>query len=66
MDDLFHRSSKLPARYSSVAFWCIRLFLACAGGVLAVGYNIENVIAAAQIGASAPLIIKSLSKVHRD
>jgi len=66
MDELFHRSGKLPLRYQSAVFWLIRLFLACAGGALAVGYNIDNLIAAAQIGASAPLIIKSLSKVHRD
>ena len=39
-------------------------FLACAAAASALGYNIDNVIAAAQIGASAPLIIKSLSKFH--
>lgn len=66
MDELFNRSGKLPVRYHSLVFWLIRLFLACAGGALAVGYSIDNLIAAAQIGASAPLIIKSLSKVHRD
>jgi hypothetical protein len=54
MDELFHRSGKLPVRYQSAVFWLIRIFLACAGGALAVGYKIENLIAAAQIGASAP------------
>ena len=28
MDELFHRSGKLPARYKSPVFWLIRLFLA--------------------------------------
>jgi len=64
MDEIFHRSVKLPARYYSVLFWFIRFFVACAGGALAVGYNIENLIAAAQIGASGPVIIKSLARVR--
>jgi len=66
MDELFRRSTRLPARYHSWLFWFIRFFLACAGGGLAVAYKIENPIAAVQIGASAPLIIKGLAKFrHR-
>jgi hypothetical protein len=54
-----------PVIYSWL-FWFIRFFLACAGGGLAVVYKIENPIAAVQIGASAPLIIKGLAKFrHR-
>jgi hypothetical protein len=64
MDEFFHRSSRLPARYYSPLFWIIRFFLACAGGGLAVAYKIENPVAAVQIGASAPLIIKALAKAH--
>ncbi len=55
----------MPNFYRSWKFWLIRIVLACAAGALAVGYDIANLIAAAQIGASAPLIIKSLSKFHR-
>jgi hypothetical protein len=65
MDELLHKDAPLPARYRRKSFWPIRFFLACMGGALAVYYNIENPMAAFQIGASAPAIIKSLAKLSR-
>ncbi len=65
MDELFRRSARLPARYRKWSFWLVRLFLAFAGGALAVGYNIQNLVAAAQMGASPPTMIKSLAKFQR-
>jgi hypothetical protein len=64
MDELLHKDAPLPVRYHRWYFWPIRFFLACLGGALAVGYNVENPIAALQIGASAPAIIKSLAKLQ--
>ena len=60
MDQLFRRSVRLPEHYRHWPFRLIRIFLACLGGLLAVAYNVENPIAAFQIGLSTPAIIKSL------
>jgi hypothetical protein len=65
MDELFHKSSKLPKRYYLLSFWCVRAFLACMGGTLACYYGIQNAVAAFQVGASTPAIIKSLAKFQR-
>ncbi len=65
MDELFHKNSRLPKRYHLFSFWCVRVFLACMGGALACFYGIQNAVAAFQIGASTPAVIKSLAKVQR-
>jgi len=53
---------ELPPRYSQVTFWVVRIFLALIGGGLAVAYNIgDKPLLAVNIGASTPLIIKSLA-----
>jgi hypothetical protein len=65
MDELFHKSSRLPDTYENPWFWCIRFLLACMGGAFGVAYKIDNPIAAIQIGASAALIIKGLARFHQ-
>jgi hypothetical protein len=52
----------LPSRYRSVLYWLVRLALAAVGGGLAVAYNIENPILAANIGAATPAIIMTLTR----
>jgi hypothetical protein len=54
--------ASLPARYRSVLYWVVRLALAAVGGGLAVAYNIENPILAANIGAATPAIIMALTR----
>jgi drug/metabolite transporter (DMT)-like permease len=65
MDQLFRRKPRLPKLYYLWTFWLVRGLLACMGGALAVYYNIENPIAAVQIGASTSAIIKSLARYQR-
>jgi len=52
----------LPARYRSPLYWVVRLFLAAVGGGLAVAYDIENPILAANIGAATPAIVTTLTR----
>jgi hypothetical protein len=48
----------VPAKYKKIQFWVVRFLVACVGGGLAYAYGIEgNPLLAANIGASAPLII---------
>lgn len=55
-------NSKMPSRYKSFWFWCVRLILAIIAGGLAMAYKIDSPILAANIGASAPLILQALSQ----
>lgn len=55
-------NSKMPSRYKSGLFWFVRLILAIIAGGLALAYKIDNPILAANIGASAPLILQALSQ----
>jgi hypothetical protein len=52
----------LPARYRTVLYWAVRIALAAVGGGLAVAYNIENPILAANIGAATPAIVMTLTR----
>jgi hypothetical protein len=54
--------SAWPERYEKIGFWCVRLALAVIAGFLAVGYGVQSPILAANIGASAPLILKTLAE----
>jgi len=56
---------KMPARYKLIMFWVVRIMLAIIAGGLAIAYNINNPILAANIGASAPLILQALSQGFR-
>jgi hypothetical protein len=52
----------LPPRYRKRMFWILRVLLAVIGGGLALAYKIESAILAANIGASAPLILQALAQ----
>jgi hypothetical protein len=53
---------KLPERYKMIGFWIVRLFLAVVGGGLAMAYEIDKPLLAANIGAATPLIIKAFAE----
>ncbi len=55
-------SVKFPERYRHWFYYVCRLMLAGIGGSLAVAYEIDKAILAINIGASAPLILTSLSQ----
>jgi hypothetical protein len=65
MDEGLRKDEPLPARFYNVGFWLVRILTAGFGGGLAVWYKVQNPIAALQIGASAPLIYKGLSKGYK-
>jgi hypothetical protein len=52
----------LPDRYRRPAFWVVRFLLAVIGGGLALAYEIDKPLLAANIGAATPLIIKAFSE----
>jgi hypothetical protein len=52
----------LPARYRSPLYWSVRVALAGVGGGLAVAYEIDNPILAANIGAATPAIVTTLTR----
>ena len=56
------KSVKFPERYRHWFYYVCRLLLACIGGSLAIAYEIDKAILAINIGASAPLILTSLSQ----
>ena len=51
-----------PPKYKRISFYLLRAALAGMGGFLVVAYSIEHAMAAFQIGASAPVILLSLSR----
>lgn len=53
---------KIPERYKYVSFWITRFLLAIIAGGLALAYNINSPLLAANIGASTPLILHALAK----
>ena len=58
-----HESGRpLPARYRRPTYFLARLLWTGMGGLFAMGYGLENPIAALHVGASAPLLIDSLSR----
>jgi hypothetical protein len=52
----------LPDRYRTVSYWLVRLALAAVGGGLAIAYDIDSKILAANIGAATPAIIVALTR----
>src|SRR5580704_15287127 len=52
----------LPERYGKPSFWVVRVLMAVVGGGLALAYEIDKPLLAANIGAATPLIIKAFSE----
>lgn len=53
---------KVHERYKKVVFWIVKFLLALVGGTLAIAYEIDKPLLAANIGAATPLIIQALSQ----
>jgi hypothetical protein len=53
-------SHSLPDYYRKFGFYVLRLLLALVGGGLAIAYEVDKPLLAANIGAAAPLIIRTL------
>ena len=72
LHQLMQDDRELPERYHRLAFWVVRTLLAVVGGGLALAYDIDKPLLAANIGAATPLIIKAFSEglrpsgLHRD
>lgn len=58
----YQRPGGFPKRYEKKGFWVVRTVIAIAGGVLAVLYGPANLLLAAHVGASAPLIISTMAE----
>lgn len=56
------REVRLPVRYRRPAYWFVRLALAAVGGGLAIAYDIDSKVLAANIGAATPAIIVTLTR----
>ena len=52
---------RLPERYRRLGFWIARLALAVIAGGLAVAYDIDKRILAANIGAATPALIMTFA-----
>ncbi len=52
----------VPERYKRVAFYVVRVLLAIVAGGLAVAYDIDKPLLAANIGAATPLIIQAFAQ----
>jgi hypothetical protein len=59
------RELTLPIRYRAPFYWFVRVALAAVGGGLAVAYDIDSRILAANIGAATPAIIVALTRGPR-
>jgi hypothetical protein len=62
LNQFMQDSATLPERYRKPLFWVVRLLLAVVGGGLALAYEIDKPLLAANIGAATPLIIKAFSE----
>lgn len=62
VNQLMQDSAPLPERYTKRIFWIVRFLLAIVGGGLALAYEIDKPLLAANIGAATPLIIKAFSE----
>jgi hypothetical protein len=56
----------IPQRYKRKGFWVVRALVCVIAGGLAVAYKIESELLAANIGASAPLIMQALARGYSD
>lgn len=56
----------IPQRYKRVGFWIVRFLLSAVAGGLVMAYEIDKPILAANVGASAPLIVQALARGFAD
>lgn len=52
----------IPERYRHIAFYVVRLLLAFIAGGLAIAYEIDKALLAANIGAATPLIVQAFAQ----
>jgi len=57
----YEHDRALPERYKQFGFWVVRALLAIMGGGLALAYEIQKPLLAANIGAATPLIIRAFA-----
>lgn len=62
----YQKPGGFPKRYSKRGFWAVRTVIAISGGVLAMLYDPTNLLLAAHVGASTPLIISTMEKTLPD
>jgi len=61
--EYYAKEAALPARYSKVGFWMVRLVITAGAGFLACAYGVkENPLLAVNVGASAPLLMRALAR----
>lgn len=53
--------ANFPQKYKSIWFWLVRICVAVIGGFLAVVYNVNNLPAAFQIGASTTALVAAIT-----
>jgi len=62
---IYEAGAVFPSKYKKVGFYLTRAAIALAGGVLVLVYNVNNLPAALQIGASTPAVLAALATVRR-
>ena len=62
---IYDSGGAFPAKYKKLGFYIVRGIIAFIGGVLAEVYNITNLPAALQIGASTPAVLAALATVRQ-
>jgi hypothetical protein len=62
---IFEAGTTFPPKYRNPWFYLIRALIAAAGGILVLIYNVGNLPAALQIGASTPAVLAALATVRR-
>jgi len=58
----YEQDKNIPARYRQIGFWIVRVLLAIMAGGLALAYDIQKPLLAANIGAATPLIIRAFAE----
>ncbi len=53
---------EFPERYRRTGFYIVRFFVALIAGGLAIAYEIQKPLLAANVGAATPLIMQALAK----
>ncbi|HYK19601.1 MAG TPA: hypothetical protein VEV42_02630 [Pyrinomonadaceae bacterium] len=60
------KTISMPERYQHKGFWCARVLLCAMAGALVIGYQLDNPIAAINVGAAAPAILIAFSRGSQD